>query len=534
MSTIGCACKRVNTIRGCPTPAQREQSSIHPAWHGNRCLRLLFLLFWMVQDLSIPAVAEPDRSPRYRSWLAKPRRGRVPASGCLAGQTDCLMSRPETNYVAVGDADVAYQVLGEGPCDLLFFNGLGSHVEMAWENPEIADFLRRLASLRRLILLDRRGTGASDGVPRSAIPTWEEWTEDIESVLNAVGSERTSILATVDAGPIAILYVAAHPERVDSLVLCNTTARYLIADDYPIGVTPEALAFVIEFLRTRWGTLDFLSLAGAAGPEDPVRRDALARLFRSSVTPRTAAAQYDYLLRNLDVRAVLPLIRAPTLVLSADNPSFLPIAHGRYVAEHIEGSKFVALPGHDMLIFSQRDVIFDEVAEFLTGTRPTTDIDRVLVSVLFTDIVGSTERAASMGDQRWRSLLDRHDQIVREQLRIFRGREVNTTGDGFVASFDGPARAIRCGQAIIDATRALGVELRVGLHTGECELRGKDLSGLAVHIAARVGSLASPGEVLVSGTVKDLVVGSGIEFQDRGEHELKGVPGTWNLFALAD
>jgi class 3 adenylate cyclase len=444
------------------------------------------------------------------------------------------MDRPDTQYVAVGDADVAYQVLGEGPSDLLFFNGLGSHVEMAWDDPDIADFFKRLASLRRLILLDRRGTGASDGVPRNAIPTWEEWTDDIESVLDAVGSERTSILATTDGGPITILYAAAHPERVDSLVLCNTSARYLITDDYPIGFTPDVLDFIIEFIRTNWGTPEFLSVAGVAGAEDPLRRDALARLFRASVTPRTAAAQYDYLLRNLDVRSVLPLIQAPTLVLSADNPNFVPVSHGRYVAEHIAGSQFVALPGQDMLIYSQRELIFNEVAEFLTGTRPVTDIDRVLVSVLFTDIVGSTERAASLGDQRWRSLLDRHDQIVREQLRVFRGREVNTTGDGFVASFDGPARAIHCGEAIIDATRALGIELRMGLHTGECEMRGEDLSGLAVHIAARVGSLASPSEFLVSSTVKDLVVGSGMEFRDRGEHLLKGVPGSWKLYAVAD
>src|SRR5580704_4809363 len=468
------------------------------------------------------------------TWIVvtKPGRGTDSAWRRIAGQTECLMNRPDTKYVAVGDADVAYQVLGEGPSDLLFFNGLGSHVEMAWENPDIADFLAQLASLRRLIILDRRGTGASDGVPRNAIPTWEEWTEDIESVLNEVGSRQSSILATVDSGPIAVLYAAAHPERVDSLVLCNTSARYLVDDDYPIGFTSEALDFVVEFLRTHWGTPEFLSLAGAAGPEDPVRRDALARLFRSSVTPRTAAAQYDYLLRHLDVRPVLPLLRAPTLVLSADNPTFLPIAHGRYVAEHIEGSKFVALPGNDMLIFGQRDVIFDEVAEFLTGTRPITNIDRVLVSVLFTDIVGSTERAASLGDQRWRLLLDGHDQIVREQLRIFRGREVNTTGDGFVASFDGPARAIRCGKGIIEATQALDIELRMGLHTGECEVRGNDLGGLAVHIAARIGSLASPNEVLVSSTVKDLVVGSGIEFEDRGEYELKGVPGSWRLFRV--
>ncbi len=435
--------------------------------------------------------------------------------------------------MAIGDADVAYQVLGEGPTDLLFFIGLGSHIEMAWEDPDIADFLRRLASLRRLILLDRRGTGASDGVPRHAIPTWEEWTEDIEIVLDAVGSEHTSILATVDAGPIAILYAAAHPERVDSLVLCNTSPDISSMTTIRSATHRRRSISSSSSSGRTGGRRSSSRLLVAAGPEDPVRRDALARLFRSSVTPRTAAAQYDYLLRNLDVRPVLPLIRVPTLVLSADNPSFMPIAHGRYVADHIEGSKFVALPGNDMLIFSQRDVIFDEVAEFLTGARPVTDIDRVLVSVLFTDIVGSTERAASLGDQRWRSLLDRHDQIVREQLRIFRGREVNTTGDGFVASFDGPARAIRCGQAIIDATRALGIDLRMGLHTGECEVRGNDLGGLAVHIAARVGSLAAPGEVLVSSTVKDLVVGSGIAFDDRGEHVLKGVPGSWKLYAVS-
>ena len=442
------------------------------------------------------------------------------------------MRRPETKYVAVGDADVAYQVLGEGSSDLLFFSGLGSHVEMAWENRDVADFLGQLASLRRLIVLDRRGTGASDGVPRHAIPTWEEWTEDIDSVLNVVGSEKVSILAAVDSGPIAILYAAAHPERVDSLVLCNTSARYLVADDYPIGFTPEALDLVVEFIRNYWGTTEFLSIAGSADEEEVARRDALAPLLRASVTPRTAAAQYDYLLRNLDVRPVLPLIRAPTLVLSADNPSFLPSAMGRYISEHIEGSRFVALPGQDMMIFGQREIVFDEVAEFVTGTRPPTDVDQILVSVLFTDIVGSTERAASMGDQRWRGLLDRHDQIVREQLRIFRGREINTTGDGFVVSFDGPARAIRCGKAVIDATRAQGIDLRAGLHTGECQMRGDGLGGLAVHIAARVSSLAQPGEVLVSSTVKDLVIGSGIGFQDRGEHELKGVPGSWRLFSV--
>jgi class 3 adenylate cyclase len=443
------------------------------------------------------------------------------------------MNRPETNFVAVGDADVAYQVFGKGSSDLLVLLGLGSHIEMAWDDPEAAGFLRRLATLRRVIFLDRRGTGASDAVPRNAIPTWEAWIEDIDAVLNAAGSRRSSLFAAVDGSPICLLYATAHPERVDSLVLFNPSARYLADDDYPIGFTPESVDLVIDFIRTNWGTEEFLTLASPAGAADPLRRALLARHFRASVTPRTAAAQYDYLLRNLDIRPMLSIIRAPTLVLSTDNPSFLPASHGRYVAEHIEGSRFVELLGSDMLIYNQPDAVFEEIAEFLTGTRPVNDVDRVLASILFTDIVGSTERAASLGDKRWRTLLDRHDEVVREQLRTFRGREVNTTGDGFVASFDGPARAIRCAQAIINATAALGIDLRAGLHAGECEVRGEDLGGLAVHIAARVGALAGPSEVLVSSTVKDLVVGSGIEFDDRGGHVLKGVPGPWRLYSVS-
>jgi len=443
------------------------------------------------------------------------------------------MDRPETRFVAVGDADVAYQVLGDGPRDLLFLIGLGSHVEVAWEDPLSADFLRNLASVSRLIFLDRRGTGASDGVPRSAIPTWEEWTEDIGAVLDAVGSERTVIMANLDGGPISVLYAVGHPERVDALVLYNTAACYALDVDYPIGVASEAIDAILEIIRATWGTSEFVSLANPSLPIGSPRLNLLARLFRSSATPRTAAVQYDYVLRNLDVRSVLPLIRVPTLVLSTDNRSLLPIEHGQYLARHIEGAKFTALPGGDMHHGQHAKALFQEVAEFLTGARPLADIDRVLASVLFTDIVGSTERAASLGDQNWRFLLDRHDQLVREQIQRFHGRELNTTGDGFVASFDGPARAIRCGQAIAHEVRAMGLHLHVGLHTGECEVRDTgDLGGLAVHIAARVCSLAEPGEILVSGTVKDLVTGSGIEFGDRGEHELKGVPGIWRLFAV--
>jgi class 3 adenylate cyclase len=260
----------------------------------------------------------------------------------------------------------------------------------------------------------------------------------------------------------------------------------------------------------------------------------MARQFRCGATPRTAAAQYNYMLRNMDVRQALPLIQAPTLVLHVRENPLLPIDHGRYLAEHIAGATLVELPGADSGITPANFSLVDDIAEFLTGERPMVEVDRILTTVVFTDIVGSTTMAASLGDKRWRALLDAHDRTVREQLRRFRGREINTTGDGFLASFDGPARAIRCAQAITQATATHGIELRVGLHTGECEVRGNDLGGLAVHIAARVGALAGRGEIVVSGTVKDLVVGSGIEFSERGEHELRGVPGSWKLFAVVD
>jgi class 3 adenylate cyclase len=440
------------------------------------------------------------------------------------------MEAPETRYVAVGDSDVAYQVVGNGPVDLLYCYGLGSHIELSWNSPTSAELLPRLASFSRLIFFDRRGTGASDGVSRNAIPTWEEWTEDIMAVLAATDSKRTAILAATDAGPIAILFAAMHPEMVSALVLLNTSSRYLEADDYPIGASPETVDAVVEMIATGWGTLDFTRMVIPSLSDDAEHLRLVSQLIRSSATPRTAAAQWDYIMRSVDVRHALPLIQAPTLVLHVSESPLIPVAHGRYIADHIDGATFIELPGADL--GPDPSSLVAEVAEFLTGERPLIEFERILTTVLFTDIVASTAHAASLGDQRWRSLLDAHDRTVRDQLRRFRGREINTTGDGFVASFDGPARAIRCAQAIVDATDKLGVELRVGLHTGECEVRGDDIGGLAVHIAARAGALARPGEVLVSGTVRDLVVGSGIEFRERGEHELKGVPGTWKLFAV--
>jgi class 3 adenylate cyclase/alpha-beta hydrolase superfamily lysophospholipase len=452
------------------------------------------------------------------------------SGGCSPSRVD--VDTPETRYVAVGDADVAYQVIGDGPNDLLLCFGIGSHIEILWEHPVYADFILRLANFSRVILLDRRGTGASDGVPRTAIPTWEDWAEDFKAVLQAVGSTRTAMVALGDAGRIAALFAAMNPERLTHLVLINSSARRLWADDYPIGISPEAIDTIVKRVAQWWGTPDYWRIGTPSAASDDEFARFGAKMMRVAATPRSAAAQYEAMLRS-DVRQALPLIQAPTLVIHTKDYPPVPLVVGQYLAEHIAGAALVELPGGDYVpTAASGKVMTDLITEFMTGERPPIEVDRLLTTVLFTDIVGSTELAASVGDNDWHKLLDSHDRVVREELRHFGGREIKTTGDGFVASFDGPARAIRCTQTIIDAAVRLGIKLRTGLHTGECEVRGDDLSGLAVHIAARVGALAAPQEVLVSRTVVDLVAGSGIEFADRGEHKLKGVPGTWRLYRV--
>jgi class 3 adenylate cyclase len=440
------------------------------------------------------------------------------------------MTPPETKYVRVGEADLAYQVVGGGPRDLLWIIPLGGQLDLLWQIPQVAEFLNGLASFCRLIIFDRRGSGASDPLPQNALPTWEELAEDMTAVLDAAGSNLADVMATHETGPIGILFANMHPERVGSLVLINTEARYIEANDYAIGLPAEAIDAFVEFLETGWGTQDLAAALNPGLADDPVFTSAMARMFRASATPRMAATLYRYYMHNIDVRDFLQLVQVPTLVLHVRECPFSPHTHGQYMAEHIPGASFIELPGADITQFDEHTV--SDIAEFLTGERPVVEVDRVLTTVLFTDIVGSTAKAAAMGDQLWRRLLDTHDQAVRDELRRFRGREIKTTGDGFFASFDGPARGIRCARAITGVACDLGIEIRAGLHTGECEVRGDDLGGLAVHIAARVGVLAAPGEVVVSGTVKDLVVGSGIEFEDRGDQELKGVPGTWKLFAV--
>jgi class 3 adenylate cyclase/pimeloyl-ACP methyl ester carboxylesterase len=436
---------------------------------------------------------------------------------------------PETHYVEVGGALLGYQVVGEGPIDLVQANGVGSNIDNVWDLEPHAALVKSLISICRYVVFDRRGTGVSDRISRDSSLTWEDWSEDVGAVLDAVGSRRAAVMATYDTGPMAILFAATHPERVSKLVLVNTGARFLWDDDYPFGASPTEVDASLAMIEQIWGTPAAARFSFPSRADDEEFLRLAARSQRAASSPRSAAEQYDYILRHLDVREALPLIQAPTLVIHSKDCLWPRLEHGRYLAEHIPGAKLLEVSGGDVFFFGG---LFDEIAEFLTGARPTVPIDRTLTTVLFTDIVGSTARAASVGDQRWHSTLDAHDGAAREQLRRFRGKEINTTGDGFFAAFDGPARAIRCAQAIDQATQNLGIELRFGLHTGECEVRGDDLGGLTVHIAARVAAAAEPNEVLVSSTVKDLVAGSGITFVDRGEHDLKGVPGARHLFAV--
>lgn len=443
------------------------------------------------------------------------------------------MGAPETRYVTVGDAQVAYQVVGSGPLDVVYHHGF-CHLDLQWDVAPEAAFNARLASFCRLILFDRRGSGASERVPLGHFPTWEEWNEDLLAVLDAVGSSTAAIFAEAEAGPMAILFAATHPERISALILGNTAARYARGDDYAIGMPEATIDSFAGLVEESWGAVAFIEAAFPSLADEREVLTALAKLTRAAATPRVAAAQYRHIFGQLDARHALHLIRVPTLVLrNASNP-LEPTrpALSRYLADHIEGARLIDVPGQDALFFGGDFVgLIDEVAEFLTGQRPPVDVDRILTTVLFTDIVASTERAVELGDQRWRELLDTHDRAVREQLHRFRGQEINTTGDGFVACFDGPARAIQCAIEITRASHRLGLAVRAGLHTGECERRGADIAGLAVHVAARVGALAGPGDVLVSRTVTDLVAGSGISFDDRGEHALKGIPGNWQLFA---
>lgn len=440
---------------------------------------------------------------------------------------------PETSYAKLGEDRIAYQVLGEGPPDIVFMSALGACIEMYWEWPPFAAFLRRLASFGRLIVFDRRGMGASDPVALEALPSWEDWADDARAVLDAVGSDRAVILGTVEGGPTALLFAATHPERTQALVLANTTARFSTDVDYPWGLAEADVDNAVALLEDVWGTEAFTSFGFPELANDPAFVHWNGRMARMACSPR-AASVYLRAVQRIDVRTVLPSIQVPTLVLHRKDASWITVDQGRYLAEHIPGARFVVLPGTELSPgFSKRPgPILDHIEEFVTGAAPVAATDRVLAAVLFTDIVGSTERAAALGDRRWRGLLESHDAVARTVIDQHHGRLVKTTGDGVLATFDGPGRAIRCGIALRDTLDPLGITIRAGLHTGEVELLRDDIGGIGVHVAARVLDHAGPGELLVSGAVPPLVVGSRIEFEDRGEYELKGVPGTWHLFAV--
>ncbi len=439
---------------------------------------------------------------------------------------------PETRYARLGELHLAYQVIGEGPPDILLLDQWFGHVDAQWDVPPVAALRERLATFGRLIMFDKRGTGLSDPIPTSTLPTLEEFMADIPAVLDTVGSDRAALIANIGGGMLAMPYAAAHPDRVSRLILVDCFARFLRAADFPIGSSPEDFTQGIDQAESDTGQGIMIDLFAPSVANDERIRRAWARYERNAATPGSTKAIVR-LIYESDVRDILSAIRVPTLVIHRRDAMGFRVGHGRYLAENIPDAKYVELPGTDNLIWAgDQDAMIAEIQDFVTGVRPEADRRRVLATVLFTDIVGSTQLAATLGDQRWKRLLADHHRIVRRQLDRFGGHEVRVVGDGFLATFDGPARAVRSALAIRDGVRELGLDIRAGLHTGEVEVLPDDIAGLAVHVGARISALADAGEVLVSSTVKDLVVGSGIDFEARGSHELRGVPGEWHLYSV--
>jgi pimeloyl-ACP methyl ester carboxylesterase len=441
------------------------------------------------------------------------------------------LTRSPVRYAKSGGVNIAYQVVGEGPFDLVYIPGFTSHIDLNWVPPSLR-VTERLSSFSRVIFFDKRGTGMSD--PVEDIPTLEERMDDVRAVMDAAGSDQAAFFGFSEGAAMALLFAATYPERTRALALWGAMARTTYAPDYPIA--PPYDAYIESAGELILPYLDEGVLAEIYAPSVAPDVEAIGQVQHAEQLGASpgAVAKLWLMYLDVDVRAAVGAVQAPTLVLHARGDRVVNVRHGRWLAEHLPNAKLVELPGADHAVWftDGREAVLDEMEEFFTGIRPVPDPDRVLATVMFTDIVQSTERDVELGDRRWRELLEAHHKVIRRELARFRGHEVNTTGDGFLATFDGPARAIRCGRAIVDAASAIGLEVRVGIHSGEVEVVGNDIAGIAVHISARVGALADPGEVLVSETLKGLVAGSGITFQDRGEHELRGIPDSWRLFAV--
>jgi pimeloyl-ACP methyl ester carboxylesterase len=440
-----------------------------------------------------------------------------------------MAQAPRTRYALSGDAHVAYQVFGEGDLDLVFVPGFVSNIEHYWQMPGVPAVLERLGSFARVVIFDKRGTGLSD--PVAGPPPLEQRMDDMQAVMDAVGIERAALFGISEGGPASVLFSATYPDRTSALVLYGSTPRFRTDDNISWGATDAQVEAVLADVSSRWGEGALLEAFAPSAAGDPEMDEVWGRFQRAGASPAMARAVMAALF-EIDVRDILPTIRVPTLILHRTGDLIAPVEGARLMAERIPDARLVEFEGDDHVPFTgDFGPVLDEMEQFLTGTRQARPLDRVLATVMFTDIVDSTHRAAKAGDRGWRELIERHDELTRRQLDRFRGREIKTLGDGFLATFDGPARGIECACAITGGVEPLGLQVRAGLHTGECELAGDDLRGIAVNIGARVGALADANEVLVSSTVKDLVVGADLEFADRGEHELKGVPGTWRLFA---
>ncbi len=446
-----------------------------------------------------------------------------------------MSAAPEIRYAQNGDVHIAYQTIGNGPLDIVFVDGFITHLRAQWDDPAYRRFAERLATFARVILFDKRGMGLSD---RVAAGTLEERADDVRAVMDAVGSERASLIGVSEGGPMSILLAATHPERTHSLMLCGAEVKEEISDDWPWGEsTPEEHEAYVQAVPERWGTIEMgRSIVSGVMPSaagDEAAAEAWRRIVVEGASPGAAIA-FVNMAFAIDVRDIVPSVDVPTLIVHTTGDAVCRVENARWLADHLPGARYVELDGRDHVPWGENaDEILAEIQEFLTGVREPQAPERVLATILFTDIVGSTERAHELGDRRWAELLERHHASIRRELDRYRGREIDTAGDGFFAAFDGPARAIRCARAAVESIRGIGLDIRAGLHTGECEVMGDSLGGIAVHIGARVAGQAGAGEVLVSSTVRDLVAGSGVEFEDRGLALLKGVPGEWRLYAVA-